>query len=112
LLTGGNISDITAAPELLEGCPLKTEFVIADKGYDSNAFIEQIEARDSKAVIPPRSNRKNPRSYDCHVYGERHLVEFFFNRIKHFRRIATRFEKLADSFLAMIYIACWMLWLR
>jgi len=64
--------------------PLETEFVIVDKGYDSNAFIEQIEARGSKAMIPPRSNRRNPRSYDWHVYGERHLVECFFNCMKHF----------------------------
>ena len=85
---------------------------MADKGYDSNAFVEMDEARGSVAVIPPRSNRKNPRSYDLHMYGERHLVEVFFSRLKHFRRVATRFEKLADSFLAMVHMVCWMLWLR
>ena len=85
---------------------------MTDKGYDSNAFVEMVEDRGSVAVILHCSNRKNPRSYDLHMYGERHLVEVFFNRLKHFRRVATRFEKLADSFPAMVHMAYWMLWLR
>ena len=112
LLTGGNEADITAAPALLDSCDVQTEYVLADKGYDSDDFVKQIERRGSIAVIPPRSNRKEPRDCDYHVYRERHLVEIFFNKIKHYRRISSRFEKLARVFLAMIHIASCMIWLR
>jgi transposase len=111
-LTGGNVSDIAAAPELLDSCDVQAQYVLGDKGYDSDEFVGQIERRGSIAVIPSRSNRKKPREYDFHIYCERHLVEVFFNKIKHYRRISSRFEKLARTFLAMIHIASCMIWLR
>ena len=70
-----------------------------------------ITAQGSQAVIPPRSNRLRPRSFDRHLYKNRNLIERFFCRIKPFRRIATRYDKLATSFLAFIHIACAFVWL-
>jgi transposase len=109
-LTAGQRHDITQAPHLIEG--FKNSNVIADKGYDSKAFIEQIEKQNCTPVIPPRSNRKDPRYYDEHLYKERHLVECFFNKIKHFRRVFSRFDKKASSFMGFLAYASIVLWLR
>ncbi len=109
LLTAGQIADISQAPALLSG--FSPEMVIADKGYDADPLVEDIQARGVQAVIPPRSNRKVLRDYDRHWYKDRNLVERFFNRIKQFRRIATRYEKLDRNFLAMITLVCSYLWL-
>ena len=85
--------------------------LVADKGYDSDAFVEAITAQGSQAVIPPRSNRRNPRGFDRHIYKDRNLIERFFCRIKQFRRIATRYDKLAKSFLSFVHLACAFVWL-
>jgi len=85
--------------------------VIADKGYDSNALIELIEAQGCKAIIPARSCRKAGRELDRYLYKERFLVEYFFQRIKRNRRIAMRFEKLAAHYLAMVMLAAILLWI-
>lgn len=78
----------------------------ADKGYDANALVTSVEAAGAQAIIPPRSNRIKPRQYDRGAYRERNLIERFFNRIKHFRRIATRYDKLASSYLAFVRVVC------
>ena len=96
---------------LLDHAP-GADAVIADKGYDANALIERIHAAGAEAIIPPRSNRKTPRLYDAHRYKARNLVERFFNQLKQFRRIATRYEKLANHFAAMVTCRCIVLWLR
>lgn len=85
--------------------------VIADKGYDADPLVEDIQAQGAQAVIPPRSNRLELRNYDHHWYKDRNLVERFFNRIKQFRRIATRYEKLDRNFLSMITLVCSYIWL-
>lgn len=108
-LTGGQVADIREAAALIEG--IKTQSVVADKGYDANAFIATIEASGAQAVIPARSNRLAQRAYDRHLYKDRNLVERFFNRLKQFRRIATRYEKLALNFMSMINLACAYIWL-
>lgn len=108
-LTGGQAHDITEAPALLAG--FQVEQVIADKAFDSNAFLALIEAMGAQAVIPPLSTRLEPRSYDRHAYRERHLIECLFNRLKQFRRIATRYEKLARNFLSMLNLATAYVWL-
>lgn len=95
ILTAGQIADIDCAHELIEN--LRMGALIADKGYDADAFVDAIEAGASKAVIPPRSNRINPRRFSRRLYRHRNLIERFFNRIKHYRRIATRYDKLALS---------------
>ena len=109
LLTPGQESGISQAPALLEG--FSPERVIADKGYDADSFIDKIRSLGAEPVIPPRSNRVEQREYDRHWYKNRNLVERFFNRIKQFRRIATRHEKLDRNFMAMIDIACICIWL-
>lgn len=86
--------------------------VIADKGYDSDALVEHIHAHEAEAIIPPRANRNAPRAYDWHRYQARNLVERFFNRLKQFRRVATRYEKLAAHFAAMVTCVCIVLWLK
>jgi transposase len=108
-LTEGQVHDVTQASQMLEG--VTSTFVVADKGYDSNAIVEQIESQGSQAVIPPRRGRRVERSYDRAVFKSRFLVEQFFGRIKRCRRIATRYEKLAITFLAMVLLACILVWL-
>lgn len=108
-LTGGEVADITQAHALIEG--LSTEAVMGDKGYDADALIARIRAAGAQAVIPPRSNRTEQRTYDRHLYKDRNLVERFFNRIKQFRRIATRYEKLARNYFSMLNLVCAFLWL-
>ncbi len=86
--------------------------VIADRGYDSDALVEAIESRGAEAVIPPKKNRVKQRAYDKHLYKERNLAERFLNRIKRFRRVATRYEKTARNFLAFVRVASIMVLLR
>jgi transposase len=86
--------------------------MLADKGYDANNSIESLTLRTIKPVIPPKSNRKIKRDCDFALYAERNLVERFFNTIKHFRGIATRYEKTARNFLAGLHLACALAWLR
>jgi transposase len=109
ILTGGEIADITQASALIAGlCP---QTVVGDKGYDADAFVALIEATGAEVVIPPRRHRKEPRAYDRHVYKDRNLVERFFSRLKQFRRIATRYEKLMRNFRSMINLTCAYIWL-
>ena len=79
--------------------------MIADKGYDSNELIERIQARGAKVVIPPRSNRLVQRPFSKRLYRTRNVIERFVNRIKHYRRIAMRFEKTARNYLAFVHLA-------
>ena len=109
ILSAGQIADIERAAALIKDQP--AEFVVADKGHDSDAFVTTITEQGSQAVIPPRANRLNPRTFDRHVYKSRHLIERFFSRIKQFRRIATRHDKLAQSFLSFVHLACTIFWL-
>ena len=103
-LTGGQEADITQAEALIEG--FNTQAVIGDKGYDAAALVMHIEASGAQAVIPPRKNRNPQRSYDHDLYKDRNLIERFFNRLKQFRRIATRYEKLARNFSSMLNLVC------
>lgn len=102
--------DSVPAPGLIDG--LKAEFVLADKAYDAERLAAQIIKQGSTPVIPSLSNRRIQRVYDKHIYKERHLIECFFCKIKEFRRIATRYEKLAATFLTMVAIASCLIWLR
>jgi transposase len=110
LLSAGNHSDVEHGPELIADLP--AENIIADKGYDSDAFVSQIESAGKRAIIPPRKNRKEAREYDKHLYKERHLVECFFNKIKQNRRIATRYDKLARNYLSMVLIGAILILLK
>ena len=95
-LTGGNAHDITQAEPL--AAQVEPEALLGDKGYDADSFITSLEVRAIKVVIPPKSTRKVKRACDFALYAERNLVERFFNAIKHYRGIATRYEKTARNF--------------
>jgi transposase len=103
ILTPGQDHDVTQGPALIAGSD--AEKIIADKGYDSDAFIADIEARHAEPVIPPRSNRVTDRSYDKEEYKKRNVVERFISVIKQCRRVATRYEKTARNFLALVALA-------
>lgn len=109
-ITGAEQADITQAATLLDKAR-GARTVIADKGYDADTLVCAIQDCGAQANIPPRSNRKTPRAYDKHRYKARHLIENLFARLKQFRRIATRFEKLALHFAAMVTLACICVWL-
>lgn len=110
VLTAGQAHDLRAAPQLLVG--LKCQHVVADRGYDADALLELIRASGAKAHIPSTSQRLVHRSVDRRIYRQRNLVERFFCKLKHFRRIATRFDKLARNFLAAVALASTRLWTR
>ena len=103
ILTPGQKHDVTQGPALIANSDADKK--IADKAYDSDSFIEAIEATGAEAVIPPRSNRKEERSYDKEAYKERNVVERFINLIKQCRRVATRYEKTARNFLGFVQVA-------
>lgn len=93
---------------MIEG--IDADYLLADRGYDSDAIVEQAQAQGITAVIPPRKNRKTPRAYDKALYRLRHLVENVFLQLKRWRGIATRYAKNASSFLAAVHIRCIILW--
>ena len=109
-LSPGQDADITHAETLLGDH--QPEAVLGDKGYDSDAFAKTVEDRGAEVVIPPRSNRNSPREYDEVVYMERNKVERCINRLKQFRRVATRYEKTSRNFLGMVLFAAITLWLK
>ena len=108
-LTSGNIHDVTEAATLIEHA--RGANFIADKGYDADRVIDAVEKRNMTAVIPSTASRKVQRQIDRHVYRERHLVENFFCKIKRYRRVATRYEKLAENFLGFVLFASLKVWL-
>ncbi len=111
VVTPGQVSDHDPAGALIEG--RAGEALIADRGYDADRVIDLIERQGSKAVIPPRKHRcTKPRAFDAALYRQRHRIEFFFNRLKQFRRVATRYEKRAANHLAMLRLAAVVLWLK
>jgi transposase len=110
ILTSGERNDITQAESLVTD--FVAEYVIADKGYDSEAFVLRLKEQDSEAVIPSRTNHKVQREIDRHLYKERHLIENQIGKLKHFRRVFSRFDKLAKNYLSFIYFASSVVWLR
>ena len=110
ILTTGQHSEIKQAIPLIEG--FSADYIIADKGYDADAFIAAIEAAQAVAVIPPKKNRKTARECDEHLYCERNLVERVFQKLKHYRRIATRYERLAMTYQAMLSLVATLIWLN
>lgn len=108
--TGGNVHDAKVAGELIQG--LKGKYLLGDKGYDSQALIDQAASQGMIAVIPPKSNRKTPRFYDKQIYRERNAVERLFAHLKENRRITTRYEKSKISFDGLVYLACAIYWLK
>lgn len=109
-LTPGQASDISQAAPLLE--QVEPEAFLADKAYDADALIETLDQRGITPVIPPKANRIEPRETDFALYRERNLIERFFCKLKGFRAIATRYDKLANTFLAALQLVCVLFWLN
>lgn len=111
-ITGGEVHDAKAANLIIDKVG-KAEHFIADKGYDSDDIRAYVRERKMTPVIPRKSNSKKPNpEFDPYLYKLRHLVENLFARLKHFRSIATRFEKLARNYKAMLFAACSFIWLK
>lgn len=104
-ITPGQAHDLTAAEELLT-CMAGGEMLLADKAYDADWLRALMSERGGWANIPPKTNRKGPIVFSPWLYKKRNLVERFFNKLKYFRRIATRYDKLGSAFLAMTKLAC------
>lgn len=110
MLTGGQVHDATAAIPLLKEVSISGSNILGDKAYGSCEIREYITSQGATYTIPPRENAVEPWPCDFYTYKERHLVECFFNKLKAFRRVATRYDKLATSFIAFVHLASiWIL---
>jgi transposase len=107
-LTGGQYHDAPQAIPLLTG--IKAGHVIADKGYESDKVLAFIRSQGAVAVIPPKSNRKSPWEHDRELYKQRNLIERAFNKLKHWRRIATRYDRRSLFFLSALHLAAAIIW--
>ena len=111
VLSPGQASDKAVAPALLTDLAPGRDLV-ADRGYDAKALLDLVAARGGRAHIPTCRDRKRQRSVDPALYRHRNLVERFFNKLKHFRAVATRYEKHAANYLALVKLASTRIWLR
>ncbi len=109
-ITQGTTADCTQAGRLIEG--FDADYLLADRGYDSDTIIEQARKQGMEAIIPPKRNRRTQRFYDKELYKLRHLVENAFLHLKRWRGIATRYAKNTASFLAAVQIRCIALWVN
>lgn len=110
-LSEGQACDLDGSDQFLED--FKAEALLADKAYDADErVIHKLEALGKQVVIPPKKNRKEPRDYDKELYKARHLIENFFAKLKQYRAIATRYDKLANTFLGAVYLASAIIWLN
>jgi transposase len=110
ILTPGQAGDAPQVPLLFD--QLSPGFAILDKAYDTDAVLAFFESQGTIPVIPPKANRVVQRDYDRQLYKERHLIERFIGKIKQFRRVFSRFDKYARSYLHFIHFACALIWLR
>ncbi len=110
LLTPGQVHEVPYAQALPKD--YEAEFVFGDKAYDAASILTMIADMRAEAVIAPKKNRKKQRNYDKEHYKERHLVECFFNKLKHFRRCFSRFDKFARNYLSFLHFASTLIWLR
>jgi len=109
-LSPGQRHDVTQAAALVDG--LRSKHVIADRGYAVVDFLEFIVEQGAHAVIPPNQRALTKHEYDTWLYRERHLVECLINKLKHFRRVFSRYDKLARRYLAFVHFVCTLIWLR
>ena len=108
-LTGGQVADCAEAEVLIDGLG-EGDILLADKGYDNNAIRAKAAKRKAWANIPPKANRKGTFAFSRWVYRQRNLVERFFNRIKQFRGIATRYDKRPENYLAAVKLVAARIW--
>jgi transposase len=112
VITPGQAHDVTAYPALMEEVDCDPEQMLADKGYDSDAVRQDVCDRGGEPMIPTKANRKAQVEVDKVVYSLRNRIERFFNRLKNSRRVATRFDKLVESFAAFVLLATIRIWIR
>jgi transposase len=112
ILTPGQSSDIGQAENLLTLTPEGAGALLADKGYDSDAFIQAVQEKGLTVVIPPKSNRNQPRPCDWVIYKERHLIECCFSKMKPYRRVFFRYEKTANNYLGFLRLVSALIWTR
>jgi transposase len=109
-LTAGQRHDIIKASDMI--ADLDFDYVLADRSYGAKDFLDEIVASGAEPVIPPKKNAKEPHEYDMWRYRERHLIECFIGKIKHFRRVFSRFDKLARRYLGFLQLTSVLIWLR
>ncbi len=109
-LTAGQRHDLLKSHDLI--VDLDFDDVLADRGYSAQAFLDDIRATGAEPVIPPKKNALHPHDYDAWRYRERHLIECFMGKIKHFRRVFSRFDKLARRYLGFLHFTSVLIWLR
>ena len=110
-LSGGQEADCVHFDKIADSLPTEVKTVVGDKGYDTNAVLERIEQLPAEVVIPAKKNRKEPREIDRNLYEDRNKVERYFLRIKQYRAVATRYDKKAACYLAVVHLASIMCWL-
>ncbi|MNM83654.1 Transposase DDE domain protein [compost metagenome] len=110
-LTGGQCHDSITGYEMLKQMDLTKKQVLADRAYDTNRILRLLKDQSAAPIIPSKKNRRKQRKIDKEIYKERHQIECFFNKVKHYRRLATRYDKLACSFMAFLSLASIMVWL-
>lgn len=108
--TPGQRNDIALAHDLVDG--FEAGAIIADKGYDADHFVERVAEPGTEVVIPSKRNRKLRRAHDEHLYRERNAIERFFCKLKQFRRVATRYDKLLPNFMGLVKLAAIAIWLK
>ena len=106
----GQRNDIAFAHDLIDG--IEAGAAIADKGYDADHLAERIAEAGAEVVIPPKRNRRVQRDYDADLYKERNRIERFFSKLKQFRRVATRYDKLLANFMGFVKLAAIAIWLN
>ncbi|APO70769.1 IS5 family insertion sequence transposase protein (plasmid) [Rhizobium gallicum] len=106
----GQRNDIAFAHDLIDG--FEAGAALADKGYDADHLCDRIAQSRTQLVIPPKRNRKVQRAYDADLYKERNHIERFFNKLKQFRRVATRYDKLLVNFMGFVKLAAIAIWLK
>ena len=106
----GQRNDIAFADDLLEG--FAADATIGDKAYDADHLCHKIAETGAQIVIPPKRNRTIKRAYDTELYKERNIIERFFNKLKQFRRVATRYDKLLANFMGFVKLAAIAIWLK
>ncbi len=111
-LSGGQEADCQHFDQIADALPTDVKAVVGDKGYDTNAVLARIEEAGAEAVVPAKKNRCEGREIDENLYRDRNKVERFFLKIKQNRAVATRYDKTASSYLAVVELACIMCWLK
>ena len=110
ILTAGQRHDVLQAHDLVAG--FEFDYQLADRGYTANDFRQQLNADHIEPVIAPKRNAKVQHDYDAWRYRQRHLIECFIGKIKHFRRVFSRFDKLVCRYLAFLHLTCTLIWLH